>query len=83
MKTCITCGEEKPLDQFYMNRNHREGRCKRCRITADKRTKERKIEAEILANEEPETVCPCDHCFKQLSCEAECVSFRCWSEHGV
>lgn len=74
---------EKPLDQFYMNRGKREGRCKRCRGVIDKRIKERKIEAEILANEEPETVCPCENCFKQEDCQVECASFRCWSENGV
>jgi hypothetical protein len=83
MKTCNSCKAEKPLDQFYMNRGKREGRCKKCRGIVDKRIKERKIEAKILAEEVPETACPCDSCWKQPTCEVECASFKCWSEFGV
>ena len=83
MKTCSHCGVEKSLDQFYVTCGAKEARCKPCKNALDKRIRDAKKEAELLRNEEPETVCPCDLCFKQMICEVECASFRCWSEHGV
>lgn len=83
MKTCSLCGVEKSLDQFYVTRGAKEARCKDCKNEWMRKHRSKKLEAQLLRNEEPETVCPCDHCFKQMSCETECASFRCWSEHGV
>jgi hypothetical protein len=83
MKICSQCGEEKFLDQFYLNRGKREARCKPCKNALDKRIRDAKKETEILRSETPETVCPCDLCSKRMNCEVECLSFKCWSEYGV
>jgi len=88
MKTCSLCDVEKPLEEFGWRKKgtpkaYRDARCKKCKSQTTLRCRAKKLEAELLRNEEPETVCPCDLCFKQMNCEAECASFRCWSEHGV
>lgn len=82
-KVCSVCGTEKPLDAFYTAYGRHEARCSQCKNEWMRKHRRKKREEEILANEQPETVCPCDHCVKKLSCTTECASFKCWSEHGV
>ena len=86
-KTCNHCGELKPLDQFGWrykgtDRQRQEARCKPCRAKINTNINRRMREAKEMKAYE-ETACPCDSCFKQSTCTVECVSFRCWSEHGI
>lgn len=87
MKTCVSCGETKPLDAFGwrlkgVKKPYQEARCKACRAKANTEINRRAREAKEMKEHE-ETPCPCDTCFKQNDCTVECASFRCWSEHGV
>ena len=82
-KTCSYCLVEKPIAAFYTAYGKPEARCSDCKNAWMKKHRDKLREAEILANETPDTVCPCDHCFKQTDCQVECASFKCWSEHGV
>jgi len=83
MKTCTQCGVEKPDEAFHKERKKRSAWCADCKNACVRKHRAMKREEELLANEEPETVCPCDNCWKQEDCQVECASFRCWSENGV
>lgn len=87
MKVCTACKEPKPLDAFGwrykgVKKPYQEARCKQCRAKASTESNRRAREAKEMAEYE-ETPCPCDACWKQDDCKIECLSFRCWSEHGV
>lgn len=82
-KVCTQCGETKPEEAFHKERKKRSAWCADCKNACVRKRRGLVREAEMLAKEQEETVCPCDHCFKQTSCQAECVSFKTWSEHGV
>jgi hypothetical protein len=38
LKTCSTCGSEKPLDEFHEDPGHRDGRCSLCKLCATAKT---------------------------------------------
>lgn len=87
MKACPACNVSKPLDAFGwrykgVRKPYQEARCKACRAKANTLINRRAREARDIKMYE-ETPAPCDACFKQLTCEAECASFRTWEEHGV
>lgn len=58
MKTCSTCGTEKPLDQFGTDRSRKDGLCYYCKECGKVRTAKRKVhkaaydKARVLAPEQ-------------------------------
>jgi hypothetical protein len=52
VKTCALCNEEKPLDEFYNNKNSKDSKCKHCKLEYFKKlyaNPERKAKQKLAA----------------------------------
>ncbi len=49
MKTCCNCFETKPLDQFHVHRNHKDGRTSKCKACVSLQDKQRVKDAKTYA----------------------------------
>lgn len=83
MKVCKTCGDEKPLDDFYRHattRDGRDGSCKSCLV--EKRRARRQRFSELVKSTEP----PCDACERAQRCKDErlvCEVFWDWCDAPI
>ena len=50
MKTCVNCGESKPLEDFYIQKTNKDGRQGRCKTCASDLQRARKRERRLKIN---------------------------------